>query len=108
MEISNPLIYAAPAFIGFILLEVSANHILGDKKLYELRDFSASFFLGVGTLVLSTVLKVGIIGLMFSTVYEFFNPLVDGVRRNVLGYQSFGYSWGIFLLCQFLDDFTFY
>ena len=108
MNISNPLIYAAPAFIGFILVEVGVNHFFGDKKLYKFKDFRASFFLGVSTLVLSTVLKLAIISLMFSSVYEFFNPLVDGVRRNVFGYQSFGYFWYIFLFCQFLDDFTFY
>ena len=45
---------------------------------------------------------------LFNFVYEFFNPLVDGIRMNIMGYESFGYAWYIWLLCQFLDDFSYY
>ena len=95
MNISNPLIYAAPAFIGLILLEASVSELFGDKKLYKAKDFSSSLFIGIGTLVLSTVAKVTVVSLLFMSVYHYFNPLIDGVRMNVLGYQSFGYAWYI-------------
>ena len=108
MNISNPLIYAAPAFLGAILLESSVSQFFGDKKLYKAKDFSASLFIGIGTLVLSTVFKMTVISFLFMTIYEYFNPLVDGIRMNVFGYQSFGYSWYVWVFCQFLDDFTFY
>ena len=108
MDISNPFIYATPAFLGFIVLEVSVSRFIGDKKLYKGKDFIASLFIGVGTLVLSSVLKVAFISLMFMSVYEYFNPIVDGVRMNIFGYHSFGYVWYVWILCQLLDDFTFY
>ncbi|MCB0651490.1 MAG: sterol desaturase family protein [Saprospiraceae bacterium] len=108
MDISNPIIYAAPVFIGFIVLEASLSRLFGDKKLYEARDFGASLFIGAGTLVLGSLLKVMVISILFFYVYQFFNPLVDGVRMNIFGYQSFGYAWYVWLACQFLDDFSFY
>jgi sterol desaturase/sphingolipid hydroxylase (fatty acid hydroxylase superfamily) len=108
MNISNPLIYAAPFFLGLILLEASASEFFGNKKLYMAKDFKASLFIGIGTLVTTTALKVAFISFMFIAVYEYFNPLIDGVRMNVFGYKSFQYEWYIWVFCQFLDDFTFY
>jgi hypothetical protein len=49
MNISNPLIYAAPLFLGFILLEVIVNQFFGYKKLCITKDFKASLFIGIGT-----------------------------------------------------------
>ncbi len=108
MDITNPLLYAAPAFVGFILLEYTTNHFWGDNKLYKTKDFKTSLFIGVGTLVLSSLIKVTLIAFLFSFVYDFFNPMVDGVRMNIMGYQSFGFEWYFWIICQFLDDLTFY
>jgi len=108
MNISNPLIYAAPVFLGLILLEVGVNQFFGDKKLYKAKDFKASLFIGIGTLVIASFFKVTVISILFIAVYEYFNPLVDGIRMNLFGYQSFGFAWYVWVLCQFMDDLSFY
>jgi hypothetical protein len=38
--------------------------------------------------------------LLFTFVYEVFNPEVNGVHTNILGYESFGYVWYVWLLCM--------
>jgi sterol desaturase/sphingolipid hydroxylase (fatty acid hydroxylase superfamily) len=45
---------------------------------------------------------------IFTAIYELFNPEVDGVRTNIMGYESFGWAWYVWLTCQFLDDFCYY
>ena len=33
---------------------------------------------------------------------------VNGIRINIMGWQSFGYAWYVWLLCQLADDFSYY
>lgn len=108
MNYSNPLVYAAPFFIAFIIWEIWADGRGGRKREYNFRDFKASLFIGVGTLVFVSLLKLTLVGAMFVFVYELFNPIVDGVRMNYFGYESFGYEWYFFVVCQLGDDFSFY
>ena len=108
MSFANPLIYAAPIFILLIIIEFCSSYFYGDKKLYRLQDFKSSLYIGIGTLIIASILKVTIVGASFIFVYNFFNPVVDGIRTNLLGYKSFGFAWYTWIACQFLDDFTFY
>lgn len=109
MDLTNPLVYGAPCFIIFILLELtySKNHD-EHHDLYDWKDLFASGFMGVGSAILAALLKVVSAIVIFTFVYDLFNPLVDGVRTHVLGYESFGYAWYVWLLCQLADDFTYY
>lgn len=109
MDLTNPLVYGAPCFIIFILLELtySKNHD-DHHDLYDWKDLFASGFMGVGSAILAALLKVVSAIVIFTFVYDLFNPLIDGVRTHVLGYESFGYAWYIWLLCQLADDFTYY
>jgi len=108
MDITNPLVYGVPAFIAFVLLELAYSKFFGDKKLYEWKDLAASSFMGLGAVLLAPLLKVISAAVIFELVYELFNPEVNGVRVNIMGYESFGWAWYIWLLCQFLDDFSYY
>ncbi|MGB5944184.1 MAG: sterol desaturase family protein [Leeuwenhoekiella sp.] len=108
MDFDNPLIYGVPCFLGLILVELTYSHTHGDKQLYEWKDLGSSLFMGVGSAVLAPLIKTVTMILLFTWVYDVFNPLVDGVRMNVFGWESFGYAWYVWLLCQIADDFSYY
>ncbi|MBU2946350.1 sterol desaturase family protein [Zobellia uliginosa] len=108
MDLTNPLVYGVPCFIAFILLEISYSHTHGDKDLYVWKDFMASGAMGIGSAILGPLIKITVLITVFTYTYEFFNPIVDGVRTNIMGYESFGYAWYVFVLCQLADDFTYY
>ncbi|MGI9549965.1 MAG: sterol desaturase family protein [Aurantibacter sp.] len=108
MDFTNPLVYGVPCFIGFILLELTYSKTHGDEDLYVWKDLFASGFMGVGSAIIGPLIKVVATIAIFNYAYEFFNPMVDGVRTNIMGYTSFGYAWYVWLLCQLADDFTYY
>ncbi|WP_276166902.1 sterol desaturase family protein [Zobellia alginiliquefaciens] len=108
MDLTNPLVYGVPCFIAFILLEITYSHTHGDKDLYVWKDFMASGAMGIGSAILGPLIKITVLITVFTYTYEFFNPIVDGVRTNIMGYESFGYAWYVFVLCQLADDFTYY
>jgi len=111
MDLTSPLVYGAPAFIAFILAEIAYSHSHDNKGLYVWKDLMASGAMGVGSAILGPLLKVTLLIVVFNWAFELFNPVVDvatGARRNILGYDTFGYEWYIFLLAQLADDFTYY
>ncbi|HAI37268.1 MAG TPA: C-5 sterol desaturase, partial [Maribacter sp.] len=108
MDFTNPLVYGAPAFIAFILLELTYSKTHGDDDLYDWKDFAASSAMFIGSAIIGPLLKVILLVVLFEWAYELFNPMVDGVRTNIMGYESFGYAWYVWLLCQLADDFTYY
>jgi sterol desaturase/sphingolipid hydroxylase (fatty acid hydroxylase superfamily) len=108
MEITNPLVYGVPCFVAFILLELVYSKTHGHDELYDWKDLLASSSLGLGAVIIAPLIKVVSAAFIFNVVYELFNPIVEGVRTNILGYQSFGWQWYVWLICQFLDDFSYY
>ncbi len=108
MDFTNPLVYGVPCFIAFILLELTYSKTHGDDDLYEWKDLFASGFMGVGSAIIGPFFKVVFAIVLFEVTFDFFNPEIDGVRTNLMGYKSFGYAWWVFLLCQLADDFTYY
>ena len=107
MNFTNPLVYGAPLFIALILLELSYSKIT-KKDLYQWKDLFASLTIGVGSAILAALLKTVTAIYIFGAVDELFNPLVDGVRTNIMGWQSFGFVWYVWILCQLADDFSYY
>lgn len=89
MDFTNPLVYGVPCFLGLILLELvySKSH-KKSKNLYEWKDLSASLLMGIGSAVIAPLIKTISAIVIFYYVYELFNPLVDGVRMNILGWES--------------------
>ncbi|WP_088341213.1 sterol desaturase family protein [Robiginitalea sediminis] len=109
MSVSDPLVYGVPCFIAFIILELAYSRAHGDEENYHWKDLFASGFMGVGSAILGAFLKVAFSIVMFEAVYAYFNPLSpDGVRINLMGYESFGYAWYVWPLCFLADDFTYY
>lgn len=108
MDFTNPLVYGAPCFIAFILLELAYSKTHGKEDLYVWKDLFASGAMGIGSAIIAPLIKVVATIAIFNFVYEFFNPMTEGVRTNILGFSSFGYAWYIWLLCQLADDFTYY
>lgn len=108
MDLTNPLIYGVPCFIAFILLEFTYSKTKGNKDIYSYKDFAASFSMGLGTAIINPLVKIVSLIFVFNLVYDIFNPVVNGVHTNIMGYASFGYAWYIWLACQFLDDLTYY
>jgi len=99
LDFTNPLVFGVPCFIAFILLELVYSKTHGDDELYEWKDLFASGTMGVGSVFVAPLMKLISAIVIFKVVYEFCNPLIDGVRVNFLGYESFGYVWYVWLIC---------
>ena len=108
MDFTNPLVYGVPCFLGLIALELTYSKNFDDKKLYRWRDFISSISLGVGSAIISALIKTITLILFFNFAYELFNPIINGVRTNIMGWKSFEYAWYVWLICMLLDDFTYY
>lgn len=106
--LTNPLVWGVPFFVVLILIELiySKTHDNGD--LYQWKDFFASTSMGLGAVLIAPAIKVISSATIFYLVYELFNPEINGVRTNIMGYESFGWAWYIWIICQVLDDFTYY
>ena len=109
MDFTNPLVYGVPLFLVFILLELlySKQH-KEQKDLYNWKDLTASLAMGIGSAILAPIAKTIAFILVFSITYEIFNPEVNGIRTNIMGWESFGYAWYVWILCQLADDFSYY
>jgi len=108
MDFTNPLVYGVPCFLALILLELTYSKTHKKKELYHTKDLLASLSMGIGSTILAPLLKTISAIVLFNLVYELCNPIIDGVRTNFLGYESFGYAWYVWILCQLLDDFSYY
>ncbi|MFY0715103.1 sterol desaturase family protein [Seonamhaeicola sp. NFXS20] len=108
MNFTNPLVYGIPCFLGLILVELTYSKTHKNKDLYNWKDLGSSLFMGIGSVVLAPLIKTISAIIIFNYLYELCNPMVNGVRTNILGYESFGYAWYVWIACQFLDDFTYY
>ena len=109
MDFTNPLVYGVPCFLAFILLELTySKHDEHHKNLYNWKDLGASLTMGVGSVIIAPLVKTISSIVLFTFIYEVFNPVVGDVRMNIMGWESFGYAWYIWLICQLLDDFSYY
>ncbi|MCF6279760.1 MAG: sterol desaturase family protein [Flavobacteriaceae bacterium] len=109
MDFVNILEYGAPTFIAFILLELAYSKTKDKKrKLYTWKNLGASLTMGIGSAIITPLAKIITAVVLFNFSYEIFNPMVDGIRMNIFGWESFGYAWYIWLICQLLDDFSYY
>jgi sterol desaturase/sphingolipid hydroxylase (fatty acid hydroxylase superfamily) len=109
MSFDNPLVYGVPCFLAFILLElVYSRHDEDHHSLYDWKELKASLLMGIGSSILAPLIKIVTVALLFNFIYDVFNPLVDGVHVNIMGWNSFGYAWYVWLLCQLADDFSYY
>lgn len=110
MEFTNPLVWGTPLFVALVLAELAYSKVQDhhNKDLYNWKDLFASGTMGIGAVVITPLVKVISAAAIFYLVYELCNPEVNGIRINILGYQSFGWAWYTWIICQFLDDFSYY
>jgi sterol desaturase/sphingolipid hydroxylase (fatty acid hydroxylase superfamily) len=108
MDFTNPLVYGVPCFLGLIALEFAYSKSHKRQDLYQTKDLIASLGMGVGSAVIAPLIKTISAIVIFNVVYELFNPVVEGVRTNIMGWESFGYVWYVWIICQLLDDFSYY
>lgn len=108
MDFTNPVVYGVPCFIGLIIIELAYSKTHNNEKLYHWKDLFSSLSMGIGSAILAPLIKTVYTVILFEAAYALFNPVVDGVRTNILGWESFGYAWYIWIICQLLDDFAYY
>ena len=108
MVFTNPLVYGVPCFLGLILLELTYSKTHNYKDLYNWKDLKASLFMCVGSAIIAPLIKTISAIVIFNYIFEIFNPEINGIRTNIMGWETFGYTWYIWLFCQVLDDFTYY
>ncbi|MEW6269335.1 MAG: sterol desaturase family protein [Thermodesulfobacteriota bacterium] len=93
MESSKLILFAMPAFIACILLELWAGRH-GRRVRYERRDTAASLTMGVGSVVVSVLIG--------STVLAAF---VAAYRLRLV---DLGHAWWVWLACFFAEDLAYY
>lgn len=114
ISITNPLVYGVPMFLGLIALELVYSKSAGHKDTYDWKDLFASSAMGFGAMIIAPLIKVVSAILLFNFVFDIFNPVVgvdasgNELRENILGYASLGFAWYIWIVCQVLDDFSYY
>ena len=84
MDFTNPLVYGVPCFLAFIALELTYSKTHDNKDLYDWKDLGSSLSLGVGSAILAPLLKTISAIVLFTFVYNVFNPEVNGVRTNIM------------------------
>lgn len=106
--VKNPLVWSAPVLLALLIVELVYSKIKGHTNLYKIKDFLASSTMGICSMLVNTLVKLTYSGLIFYLVYDAFNPTFNGMRINILGYNSFGWVWYIWLICLVLNDFSHY
>jgi sterol desaturase/sphingolipid hydroxylase (fatty acid hydroxylase superfamily) len=92
-QLPDPVLYAIPAFLGLILIELWAVHA-GARGRYEAKDAFASLAMGVGNM-LTGILAAGLV--VSAALWVFEHRLFE-----------LKYVWWLWPLCFVLDDFFYY
>jgi len=90
----DPTLYAVPAFIGLMLVELAVCSLGGNYRGYERRDTFASLAMGIGNRVIYAVIGAALLAFQLA-LYE--HRLFD-----------LGWSWWVWVICFFAEDFTYY
>ena len=106
--IIQPILLASPVLIALLVSELIYSRVKGHKHIYKWKDLLASSLMGVGAMILNPLVKFFITAILFFFSYAVFNPIENGIRINILGYESFGWAWYTWIICQILNDFSHY
>ena len=108
----NPLIPGVVCFVLFIIGELIYSKTHNRKELYDWKDLGSSVVMGFGSVIIAPLVKVISAGAIFYAAFHLFNTQVSPGQwvNNIFGYSTFSVesAWYIWLLCQFLDDFSYY
>ncbi|TVR81178.1 MAG: sterol desaturase family protein [Chitinophagaceae bacterium] len=89
----DPILYAIPVFIVFILLELGIAWKI-KRDAYELKDSAANITMGLGSAIIGLGVK-SVVLILFLGIYQY--------RIFDIGFQ-----WWAWLILLFADDFSFY
>lgn len=100
MEFGSHLVlkFVIPVFLGIMVLEY-----FNAKHLYNLKESASSMAIALVSTLIATFTKAVAFG-VFILVFEATKEL----RVELLGYESFGWAWYIWILAMIGDDFNFY
>ena len=98
--------YLALLLLSYWKLVYSKTH--DHDELYEWKDLAASTTMGAGAILVVPLIKLVSAAVVFTIIYNIFNPEVNGVATNIMGYEAFGFAWYVWLICQLCDDFSYY
>ena len=70
MDITNPLVYGGPCFVAFILLELVYSKSHGHDELYNWKDLFSSVSMGLGSVLVASVMKFVSAAVIFTAIYE--------------------------------------
>lgn len=90
----DPLLFAIPAFVVLITVEIVWAHHTGRNRSYEVRDTAVSLILGLGSTV-AGALAAGVIATALVWAYQ-------------IAPWRIGWAWWAWPLCFVLDDFAYY
>lgn len=90
--------YIYPVYVVLIVLEfLSARHLFDMKE-----SLSGLVIAAISSIVAATT-KVIALG-----IFIYFFELVKPIRLELLGYESFGWAWYVWIIAMVCDDFNFY
>ena len=102
MKMIDPLVYASPVFIVFILAEIIVS-VKNEEHLYEVKDFISSLSLAAGASLITIFTKI-----ITLSIFIFIYESTRVVRVQVLGYETLGWAWWVWILAILGDDLNFY
>ncbi len=90
--------FLLPFFAALAVIEFfTARH------LYHLKESVSSFVIATVAVFIAAFTKMWALG-VFILVFEFFKEL----RMELVGYESFGWAWYVWIIAIIADDFSFY
>jgi sterol desaturase/sphingolipid hydroxylase (fatty acid hydroxylase superfamily) len=90
--------YVVPVYILLIIVEY-----LRAKDNYNLKESASSFVIaGVSAVIASFTMVWAFL------VFVFVFNISKEIRVEILGYESFGWAWYVWVICLLCDDFNFY
>lgn len=93
----------APVLMSIILYDVIRSFNKKDG-IYEKKDLLTNISIGIIGFILAGLIKKLLEFIFFIFLFE----LTLTTRQHLLGYETLGWSWWIWILAVFGDDFTYY
>ena len=102
------MLWAAPFLLAMLIFELVYSRKKGHKNIYSRKDFISSISMFIGASILNPIAKLVYSVALLYFIYDIFNPELNNVRTNILGYESFGWIWYMWIVAQVLADFSHY
>jgi sterol desaturase/sphingolipid hydroxylase (fatty acid hydroxylase superfamily) len=102
-HLPNPTEIATPLFIVFVIAEMIFIRVTGRGGSFEARDTATSLLMGLGSVVVPTLIGVVFFYAHIQSAYSAFNHAIEPYRL-----MTIGWSLPALALCFVLDDLRYY